>query len=75
MATLDDRVATMEGCVKLLTSIAERQQTLLKEVRRDARKTDARLEEARRDSAKTDRLWVRLCKRYGWLDELDDEDL
>ncbi len=28
--------------------------------------------EARRDTANTQRLWVRLCRKYGWL---DDDDL
>ena len=29
-------------------------------------------EQLRRDGQKTQRLWVNLCKKYGWL---DDEDL
>ena len=58
MATLEERVMSVEVAIGLLTRIAERQQELLEEVRRDNRQTQ--------------QLWVRLCKKYGWL---DDEDL
>ena len=72
MSTLEDRVTSTEAAIGLLTNIAERQQTLLEEMRLDNRQTRALLEEARRDSRQTQRLWVRLCRKYGWL---DDEDL
>ena len=56
--TLEDIVQGHEARINLLTGIAERQQDLLEEVRRDANQTQ--------------RLWVRLSRKYGWL---DDEDL
>ena len=67
MATLDGRITSVETAIRLLSSIAERQQTLLERL-------DARLEEARRDNRQTQRLWVRLCKKYGWLDDEDLDD-
>ena len=42
----------------LLIGISERQQVLLEQIQRDGQKTQ--------------RLWVNLCKKYGWL---EDEDL
>ena len=66
MATTDERLESLESIAKgqgaqlnLLTSIGERQQTLLEQVQRD--------------SSKTRNLWVHLCKKYGWLDD-DDWD-
>ena len=50
-------VKNIDVCISILTSVAERQQSLLEEVKRDA--------------AMTQRLWVRLAKRYGWLEEGD----
>ena len=48
-----------EGIVfNLLIGISERQQVLLEQIQRDGQKTQ--------------RLWVNLCKKYGWL---EDEDL
>ena len=58
MVTLDHRVESVEACIGLLTNILERQQ--------------GQIEQAQRDSRKLHRLWVNLCKKYGWL---DDEDL
>ena len=65
VAGIDYRVASLEEVrrynearIGLLESISERQQHLLEEVRRD--------------SQHTQRLWVRLCKKHGWL---EDEDL
>ena len=43
--------------LRLLEAIAERQQTLLEEVRRDA--------------SQNQRLWVRVAHRYGWLEDED----
>ena len=47
-----------ETMLNLLTSIGERQQDLLEQVQRDAQQNQ--------------RMWVRVAKRYGWL---EDEDL
>jgi hypothetical protein len=58
MATMDHRVRSVEACIGILTSISERQQD--------------QIEQAQRDSLKLHRLWVNLCKKYGWF---DDEDL
>ena len=65
MATIEERLAKLEIPVRnhdamfnLLIGISERQQTLLEQVQRDGQKTQ--------------RLWVNLCKKYGWL---EDEDL
>ena len=63
--TIEERLAKLEIPVRnhdamfnLLIGISERQQALLEQVQRDGQKTQ--------------RLWVNLCKKYGWL---DDEDL
>jgi hypothetical protein len=58
MTPIEHRVESVEAAIRLLTGIAEQQQTLIEEVRREG--------------AMTRRLWVRLCRKYGWL---DDEDL
>ena len=51
MATLESRVESVVA-IRLLTVIADRQQSLLQEVRHDARQ----------------------AQKYGWFDELGDED-
>ena len=51
-----------ESRLNLLESIAERQQTLLE-------KLDAGLEEQKRYSANVHRLWVNLCRKYGWPED------
>ena len=63
--TIEERLAKLEIPVRnhdamfnLLIGISERQQMLLEQVQRDGQKTQ--------------RLWVNLCKKYGWL---EDEDL
>ena len=64
MATdqLDYRVASLEEIrqyheirIGLLEALVQRSYDLLEEVKRD--------------SAQTQRLWVRLARRYGWLDD------
>ena len=55
---LEDYVPNHDATINLLTTLVERQQILLEEVRRDAQMTQ--------------RLWVRLAKKHGWL---DDDDL
>ena len=62
--TLEERLAKLEIPVRnhdamfnLLIGISERQQALLEQVQRDGQKTQ--------------RLWVNLCKKYGWLEEED----
>ena len=69
---LNERVTSIEAVThelatltKELTEIAKSHDAILKRM-------DARLEEARRDNAQTQRLWVRLCRKHGWL---EDEDL
>ena len=63
--TIEERLAKLEIPVRnhdamfnLLIGISERQQALLEQVQRDGQNTQ--------------RLWVNLCKKYGWL---EDEDL
>ena len=63
--TIEERLANLEIPVRnhdamfnLLIGISERQQVLLEQIQRDGQKTQ--------------RLWVNLCKKYGWL---EDEDL
>ena len=68
MATVEDRVTSVDSCIGLLTAILERQDERIMQ-------NDERLEEVRRDSRQTQRLWVRLCKKYGWLDDEDLKDL
>ena len=62
--TTEERLGNVEhstqhhdATIALLTTIAERQQDLLEQVQRD--------------SANTQRLWVRLAKRFGWLEDED----
>ena len=72
MTTIDERLGNVEDTNQRLVAIEqqilnimERQQVILEA-------HEQRMVELRRDSAKTHRLWVHLCKKYGWL---DDEDL
>ena len=60
MATLDEldtQVTSVEAAIKLLTSIAERQQTMLEETRREANYTR--------------RLWILACRKLDLLDDED----
>ena len=72
MVELEQRFRSVEACIGILTSIAERQQDSIDSLKALAERHDDRIEEMRRDNRQTQRLWVRLCKKYGWL---DDEDL
>ena len=81
MATLEERMTTVEGAVARHDNLIER---LVRLEEKQAIQQDAlslllanheeRLEQAKRDSAKTQRLWVRLCQKNGWLDDLDEGD-
>ena len=53
MTTLEDHQVQLN----LLTSIAERQQTLLEQIQRDGEKTR--------------RIWIWLCKRFGLPEDED----
>ena len=55
--SLEEMITGHEVRLRLLEAIAERQQTLLEEVRRDA--------------SQNQRLWVRVAHRYGWLEDED----
>ena len=60
MATLDEldtRVTSVEAAIKLLTTIAERQQAMLEETRREANYTR--------------RLWILACRKLDLLDDED----
>ena len=68
MATLDsleDMIRQLDARMNLLTSISERQQTLLERL-------DEQISEVRRNTQHTQRIWVHLCRKYGWL---EDDDL
>ena len=55
--SLETMIENHDTQLRLLTGIAERQQSLLEQIQRD--------------SAQTQRLWVNLSKKYGWLDSED----
>lgn len=81
MASTDSRVGTLEEIARgqetrilLLTIIAERQNERLEGLQVLLDTADKRLEEVRRDANQTQRLWVRLCQKYGWIDDLDLDD-
>ena len=70
--TIEERLAKLEIPVRnhdamfnLLIGISERQQAAQE-------RQQALLEQVQRDGQKTQRLWVNLCRKYGWL---EDEDL
>ena len=76
---LNERVTSIEAVThelatltKELTEIAKSHDAILKRMDARIEIMDVRLEEARRDNAQTQRLWVRLCRKHGWL---EDEDL
>ena len=57
LESLEEIIRYHDTRMNLLTSIAERQQTLLEEIKRD--------------SSQTQRLWVNLSRKYGWLEDGD----
>ena len=58
--------------MKDLESIAEGQEARLRLLGLIAERAQTTLDKARRETANTQRLWVNLCKKYGWV---EDEDL
>ena len=54
---LDTRITSVEAAIKLLTTIAERQQAMLEETRREANYTR--------------RLWILACRKLDLLDDED----
>lgn len=60
-----------QGTIDSLVRTAERQQDMLERQETMLERQKAMLEEVRREAAQTRRLWVRLARRYGWLDEDD----
>ena len=57
LESLEEIIRHHDARMNLLASIAERQQTLLEEIKRD--------------SSQTQRLWVNLSRKYGWLEDGD----
>ena len=57
LESLEKIILHHDARMNLLASIAERQQTLLEEIKRD--------------SSQTQRLWVNLSRKYGWLEDGD----
>ena len=69
--TTEERLAAVEHSIQhhdvsvnLLIGIAERQQTLLEEIREDVKET-------KRHANTTQRLWVHLARKNGWLEDED----
>ena len=58
------RLEAHDETIRLLTEVLARNERRIEQ-------NEALLEEVNRDSAQTRRLWGRLARRYGWLD--DDE--
>ena len=69
---LEARVETLEDLAHGQAAITNLLITMLERHQETMDRQDAMLQEMRRDNQQTRRLWVRLCKKYGWL---DDEDL
>lgn len=61
---LESQVRNHDVAIDLLINIADRQQTLLEEIREDVKET-------KRHAAATQRLWVHLARKHGWLEEED----
>ena len=57
LESLEEIIRCHDARMNLLASVAERQQTLLEEIKRD--------------SSQTQRLWVNLSRKYGWLEDGD----
>ncbi len=64
MAQVEERLGILEAAQRLHTMVTEKHQERMEELQ-------ALLAETRRDSRQTQRLWVRLCEKYGWLDDVD----
>ena len=79
---LDDHASQMASIRGINEALAElsrdiagmlvSQEGRLASIQEDAQRTRDLLAEAREDNRMTRNLWVRLARRYGWL---DDEDL
>ena len=79
MTSIDDRVERLEGLAEgqaainnLMPTLLERQQTLLERLDASLEMHNGRLDELQRMTTATQRLWVRLARHHGWL---EDEDL
>ena len=72
LESLEESSRHHEVRLNLLADIAERQQDLIERIDTRIEQQNALLKELKQDTAMTRRLWVRLCKKYGWL---EDEDL
>ncbi len=75
---MDERFDRVDVGIDQLTDIAHMQTKTLDKLvsmiaRHDERIAhhDDILAELRRDNAQTRRLWLHLCRKYGWLDDED----
>ena len=72
MASIRDTNQTLAELTRDIAAMLASHDQQLASIREDAQRTKDFLAEAREDNRMTRNLWVRLARRYGWL---EDDDL
>lgn len=76
MAIEERRLTHLENAVDFLMGLNERMVELLAKQDERLARSEERLEETRRDVQQNQRLWTRLARKHGWLDDEDmDEEV
>ena len=71
--TTEQRLARLEETDRILAELTQRQQEQLDGIIRILQRQEEQLGEVREDAKMTRRMWVRLAKKHGWLDDEDVE--
>ena len=71
--TTEQRLARLEETDRILAELAQRQQEQLDGIIKMLQRQEEQLGEVREDAKMTRRMWVRLAKKHGWLDNEDVE--
>ena len=72
LASIHENMVRIAELTQSLAAMLVSQERQLASIREDAQRTKDLLAEAREDNRMTRNLWVRLARRYGWL---EDDDL
>ena len=73
MTTEEERQERLEETDRILAELAQHQQEQLDGIIRMLQRQEEQLAEVREDTNMTRRMWVRLAKKHGWLDDEDVE--
>lgn len=73
MTTEEERQERLEETDRILAELTQHQQEQLDGIIRILQRQEEQLGEVREDAKMTRRMWVRLAKKHGWLDDEDVE--